>query len=135
MLEHTHVARNPYILARQICAQVASTWGMMPSTCGGKLEHMLSPAHVHAGTPKAHMSPSIEATDGGRVLRTNTQWGLMQLAIDPDARVHSVLYLGRPPDEAEMPSSRIASLVGLHTSYLNNLVRGLGVAGIHPRGV
>ncbi|KAG1678295.1 hypothetical protein FOA52_013916 [Chlamydomonas sp. UWO 241] len=77
---------------------------------------------LYAGAPSALQSPSLDAPADGRQLRTVTQWGLMQLTLCAASRVHSAVYLGKPPDGVEMPASKIGSLVGLHSNYLNDLV-------------
>ena len=73
---------------------------------------------LFAGCPRAMAAPSLSPTEeGGRVLRTATELGFMQLTLDGHGCIHSIAYLGR----ASLGAHKFMCLVGLPVSYLNNL--------------
>lgn len=73
---------------------------------------------MYAGCPRAMASPSLVAPEGGHELRTRSDRGFMQVTLDAGGYVHNVAYLGLTP----LPMHKLACLVGLHASYLNNLL-------------
>jgi hypothetical protein len=74
---------------------------------------------LFSAVPSVMMHPSMDAPAGGRRLQTSTKWGLMQVVVDAESRVLAATYLGRK----EMQASKLRSLVGLHCSYLNNVLK------------
>eukprot|EP00798_Chlamydomonas_sp_ICE-L_P016739 gene16739-23010_t len=73
---------------------------------------------VMSGTPAAMQSPSVEPPEGGKMLGTQTARGVFHVNLDASSRVHSILYFGHH----SLQVLKLASLVGVHTSYLNHLV-------------
>ncbi len=88
--------------------------GCAVPSCGGAAGGQLK--FLFAGCPAAHAAPSLEGA--ARAMRTcSAARGVMHITMDDQSRVHSVAYLGATPPPAHL----LASLIGLHESYLGNL--------------
>ncbi|CAD7695519.1 unnamed protein product [Ostreobium quekettii] len=73
---------------------------------------------TYAGVPEAYEKPSLQESEGGRTLSTQTQGGYFQLSIGADRLVRSCLRVGRQPSARDM----LRRIAGLPVSYLNNVV-------------
>ncbi|GLC35782.1 Cilia- and flagella-associated protein 61 [Pleodorina starrii] len=74
---------------------------------------------MFAGCPAALAAPGVAPPPGGSELVTTTDRGQTRLTLDDGGVVHALMYLGRVPVSAQ----RMGCLVGLHSSYLNQVVR------------
>lgn len=73
---------------------------------------------LFAGTPSAMMAPSLHPPAGGTHLSTSSATsGQVHICLNARGQVHCIAYLGR----REMQASKLSNLVGLHSSYLNDL--------------